>query len=163
MWAVHGRESTAAALRLLLIAIACGLVFALLHLPLPDDRARTADPGESRDLPPRVAENPSRLIWLGPGSAGSVARLRLRLRLVWCVCALRFFFLPLLIAMGTCFACRWAARRCWGRRGPPVGAAGESETVPGDPDPGPFLLPLCRSHSEFGACLRRGGFERPEG
>lgn len=48
MWAVHGRESTAAALRLLLIAIACGLVFALLHLPLPDDRARTADPGGQR-------------------------------------------------------------------------------------------------------------------
>jgi len=54
MWAAGGgRESAAAAvLRVLLIATACGLVFALLHLPLPDGRARSAGPvGESSDLP----------------------------------------------------------------------------------------------------------------
>jgi len=53
MWAAGGgRESSAAAvLRVLLIATACGLVFALLHLPLPDGRARSAGPGESSDLP----------------------------------------------------------------------------------------------------------------
>ncbi|CAD6253363.1 unnamed protein product [Miscanthus lutarioriparius] len=47
MWAAGGgRESAAAAvLRVLLIATACGLVFALLHLPLPDGRARSAGPG----------------------------------------------------------------------------------------------------------------------
>ncbi|XP_066338309.1 probable galacturonosyltransferase 4 [Miscanthus floridulus] len=47
MWAAGGgRESSAAAvLRVLLIATACGFVFALLHLPLPDGRARSAGPG----------------------------------------------------------------------------------------------------------------------
>ncbi|CAD6253629.1 unnamed protein product [Miscanthus lutarioriparius] len=50
MWvAAGGRESSAAAvLRVLLIATTCGLVFALLHLPLPDGRARSAGPGGER-------------------------------------------------------------------------------------------------------------------
>ena len=62
MWAAAGgRESSAAAvLRVLLIATACGLVFALLRLPLPDGGARSAGLGEPATcLAPPVAENPS--------------------------------------------------------------------------------------------------------
>ena len=56
MWAAagggRGSSAAAAVLRVLLIATACGLVFALLHLPLPDGGARPAGPGETSDLPP---------------------------------------------------------------------------------------------------------------